>query len=102
MDIEKTMEFILEQQAKLVAHQMDVDARFAKIDRRIDAITTIVKAGMKLLVKQQQDFDHRMSAMDQRINALIDAQQRTDRKLDRLAEMLLGRRPNGRPKSNRA
>ena len=109
MNVEKTMAFILEQQAKLVAHQVDVDARFAKIDRRLDGITTILKAGMRWLAKHEQILDRheKMFAksrqeFDHRMNALIDAQQRTERKLDRLAEMLLARGPNGRPRSNRA
>lgn len=109
MNVEKTMEFILEQQAKLVSHQVDVDARLAKIDRRLDSITTILKAGMRWLAKHEQILDRHEKMLaksrqdfDQRIDGLIEAQQRTDRKLDRLAEMLLARGPNGRSRSNRA
>jgi len=70
---------------------MDVEQRFAKIDRRLDAITKIIRFGMKLVAQtadKQKENSHE-------IRALIDAQQRSEEKLDRLMEALLKQQSNG-------
>jgi len=96
MDVERTMQFILDQQAatavKLdhVAERLDrLTERQDKTDRQIAAIQKLILAGMKMMVKRDK-------VTDARINALVDAQQRSERKLDRLIEALLGRGRNGR------
>ena len=71
-------------------------ARQEKTDRQIDAIRTLLKAGMKMMVQRDKAMDARFKATDDRINALIDAQGRTERRLDRLVQALLGKGRNGR------
>jgi hypothetical protein len=110
MGVEKTMQFILEQQAQLTAHQVDAGARLARIDKRLDAMAKLVNAGVRLLVKHDEWLARHEKAIerheklivesrrefDLRLKALTEVQERTDRKLDRLIEALHGRRSNGR------
>lgn len=117
MDIEKTMEFILEQQAATAAHLAeigehgkDVDKRLDRFDKRMDslaarqektdrqiaAIRKLLMAGMKMMVQRDKEADARFKAMDEGINALIEAQQRSEKKLEQLIRALLGKHRNGR------
>ena len=86
VNIERTIQFILESQAK-AEMRMDrweeradrSDARVAamekRLDRRMDAITKLLQQGMRILVKNQTE-----------IAELRKAQRRTDNKLAELAE----------------
>ncbi|PYR98897.1 MAG: hypothetical protein DMG15_08580 [Acidobacteria bacterium] len=100
MDIERTIQFILESQAKTEirmqqwqeradrsdAHMQQWEARIERsdarvaamekrLDRRMDAITKLLQQGMHILVKNQSE-----------IAELRKAQRRTDTKLAELAE----------------
>ncbi|HEY6389765.1 MAG TPA: hypothetical protein VIX89_00730 [Bryobacteraceae bacterium] len=103
MDVERTMEFILQMQAKSEARMAKVDERMAKAEERMDkadkrmdkfdkrlaATLKLVQTGMKILFK-----------IDQKLLALTEAQRKTDRKLDRLIDSWTKRRTNGhQPKS---
>lgn len=95
MDVERTIEFILQMQAKAEVRMAKFDDRMAKADERMDrfdkrleATHKLVKAGMKLLVKHEKAFDRRM-------NELAEAQKKTDQKLDRLIDFGAKRRSNG-------
>jgi len=108
MDIQKTMEFILEQQAAMTARQAEHEARMAahevrmaehdkrmvKIDKRIDATTKLIQTGMRMLVQT-----------DEKLKALAEAQLRAearmgeiDARLDRLIKAL-SRGTNGHKKN---
>jgi hypothetical protein len=63
MDVERTIEFILETQAKA--------------ETRMDGITKLIQQGMQLLLSFQTESTYR-------INALIDAQQRSEARHGRL------------------
>jgi hypothetical protein len=63
MDVERTIEFILETQAKA--------------ETRMDGITKLIQQGMQLLLSFQTESTYR-------INALIDAQQRSEARQGRL------------------
>ncbi|HET8549766.1 MAG TPA: hypothetical protein VFL57_17275 [Bryobacteraceae bacterium] len=65
MDVERTIEFLLE--------------HGAKVDTRLDALSKLVQSGINMLL----DFQAENRA---RTNALIDAQMRTEAKLEQLAE----------------
>ncbi|MGH9657152.1 MAG: hypothetical protein ACRD96_01340 [Bryobacteraceae bacterium] len=56
MDVERTIEFILDQQAKSAAWQAKSEACQARTDRRIEAITKLIHAGMKMIAKNQQEI----------------------------------------------
>ena len=68
MDVERTIEFILQSQAK-------AEIRADKMDKRIDGITKILQQGMRMLVKT-----------DTRLADLAQSQKRTDARVAELAE----------------
>ena len=82
MDVEGTIQFILESQAK-------AEARMGVIDERLDSITKLIKQGMRLLVKFQGEATAFQTETTSKFNALVDAQLRTDAKLEQVAEAQL-------------
>jgi len=92
MNVEKTIEFLLE-------HQARSEVRMDRVDKRLDGITKLMRMGAKAMVAT----DKRVNALavaqkrtDEKINVLIDAQQRTDKKFDRFMEAFLKKGTNGR------
>src|SRR4051794_41159263 len=75
MDVERTMQFILEQQAK---HE----ARLGQVDDQMEAIRALIKQGMRYVLESQEAGRE----TDRRISALVLFQQETDKKLAELAE----------------
>jgi tellurite resistance protein len=82
LDVEGTIQFILESQAK-------AEARLSVIDGRLDSITKLIRQGMRLLVKFQGEAAAFQSETTSKFNTLVDSQMRTDAKLDRVAEAQL-------------
>jgi hypothetical protein len=96
MDIERTMEFILQSHAKS-------EARADKFDKRLDAIRKLVETGMRMLVKiektqldSKNDFDRRFKELVEAQKETAAAQKKTDQKLDRLIDSWTKRGTNGR------
>jgi len=86
MDVQKTIEFILEQQAQCAAWRTDMtawrsemSAVQAKTGKRLDAIAKLLKTGMKMLVDYQRETNGK-------INALVDAQMRNEEGFRQLRE----------------
>ena len=102
MDVERTMEFILEQQAQtgaqlqqLTAGVREQNVRWgqqaaseARQDRRIDAIAKLIQVGMKMLVKMEKNMEERDRVTDQKIQAL-------GKRIDRLVAGLQRASGNG-------
>ncbi len=114
MDVEPTIEFILQMQAKaeVRAAQADEraaqaderaakaelrmdryearmaksDARMDKFDKRLEAIGKLIQIGMTMMAQTQKS-----------LRELAEAQKKTDRKLDRLIDSWGKQRTNGRP-----
>lgn len=84
-------------------HRMDIsDRRMARVERRLDGTLKLVKMGMKMLVQlerglkaAQKETKEFKKETREAINALIEAQTRTETKIDRLVDGLLRRYPNG-------
>src|ERR1700680_1966705 len=55
MDIERTMEFVLENLASVAASQQALAASQKKTDRQIHGLQTVVKTGMRMLVRLEQN-----------------------------------------------
>lgn len=79
MNVERTIEFILDAQAKAEVRMAIHERRMAALDRRMDGVTKLLQQGMRLLASSKKETD-------QKINALIDSQLRTDVVLKQLAE----------------
>lgn len=97
MDVEKTIEFILEQQARADAWHAEYlkllkeneerwaknderwaknEARFDKFDKRLNAITKLVQTGMRMLVKietAQKELAESQKVTDRKLQAFIDS-----------------------------
>jgi len=91
VDVEKTIEFILDQQAKAEIRWQKADERMERFDQR-----------MERLEKRQEKFDKSLEGVRKlvvagmkMINQLAAAQKRTDQRFDRLIELLRRRSPNG-------
>ena len=97
MDIERTMEFILQQQAKT--------------ERRVEGIAKLVQVGMRMIVQLQEG----QKETNDKLNALIEMVarhdemlkrhdkmfERSDARFERLMAALLRKRTNGRgPRSS--
>ena len=79
MDVEKTIEFILQAQANSEAH-------LGKIDQRLDGITTLLQQGMKLVLTFQTEAGQKINAVIDAQLRLEESQKRTDAKVAELAE----------------
>jgi hypothetical protein len=96
VDVEQTIEFIPSTQAKS-------EARADKFDKRLEAMRKLVETGMKMLVRieknhveLQKDFLESKNDFDRRFKELVEAQKKTDQKLDRLIDSWTKRGSNGR------
>ena len=103
MDVEQTIEFILQSHAKSEARMAKADERMDKFDKRLDAMRKLVETGMRMLVKieknhveLQKDFLESKIDFDRRFKELVGAQKKTDQKLDRLIDSWTKRGTNGR------
>ena len=64
--------------------RMDLEPRVGKLERRMDATAKLIQTGMKLLVKAQQETAAFKKETRVAIHALVEAQMRSDAKVDRL------------------
>ncbi|MBM3810656.1 MAG: hypothetical protein FJW20_03360 [Acidimicrobiia bacterium] len=116
MDVERTMDFILQTQAKteailqemaaeqkglaaeqkgLAAEQKKLAAQQAKTERQVNALAKLVQTGMKMLVQMEKRSTAREKRTDERIQALVDSQLRMDQRMDRFLAAFEKRWPNG-------
>jgi len=56
MNVEKTVEFILQMQAKAESEMAAMRDRQAKTDRQISAIQKLIHTGMRMIVKQEENI----------------------------------------------
>jgi len=121
MNVEKTMEFILQSQAraeirtekaearleKVEARLEKSEARMDKFDKRLNSITKLVQTGMKMLVrieKAQKEQGKRLELLTIKVDKLADtveeladAQKVTEKKLQAYFDSLRnGKGKNGR------
>lgn len=71
-------------------NHMDAEARFAKFERRLDAITKLIQTGMKMIVRienQQKKTSEQQEENEHAIRALIETQMNTEVRLQRLIEV---------------
>jgi hypothetical protein len=99
MEVEKTIAFILDQQAKTEAlwqrneeRWKRAEVRVDRFDKSLDGLRKLVATGMKMLNRATVE----RRAMEADIRDLVAAQKRTDQKFERLVELLSRRSPNGR------
>src|SRR5580765_7295602 len=120
MDVERTMQFILDQQAKAEVRWQKSEERWrkseerwqraeermgglekrqAKFDKSLVAIRKLVLTGMKMVnqvTASQKLAQAELREIRDDIRGLTAAQKRTDEKFERLVELMSRRSPNGR------
>ena len=98
MDVEKTMEFILQQQAKAETQIAAIGERQAKADKQIAAILKLIQTGMRMIVKQGESIKQQREGIERLMEGhkeLTQAQKVTEVKLQGLIDALR-RGGNGR------
>jgi uncharacterized damage-inducible protein DinB len=103
MDIEKTMEFILEQQGEFAAHIDELREQQADSARQIAALSQTVQGLVEVARLQSERLDahdRRLEAQEKRLEAQEKRsevfQQRFDQFLERFDAYLRGQGGNGR------
>ena len=103
MDVEKTIEFILDQQAKTETLWQRNEERWKRAEQRMDKFDQslirtrkLIQLGAKTLIISQKAAKVELREIREDIRELTAAQKRTDQKFDRLVELLSRRSPNGR------
>ena len=98
MDVEKTIEFILDQQAKAEIRWQKAEERMERMEKRqarfeagLDGLRKLVVMGMKMLNKATEERRELQTS----IGKLVVAQKQTDQKFERLIEQMSRRSPNG-------
>jgi vacuolar-type H+-ATPase subunit B/Vma2 len=115
MDVERTIEYILDMQAKAEVRMAKADERAAKadermdkFDRRLEAMRKLIETDMRMLSKRDKEHaefkkefeEYKIESkkdFDRRIKEITDIQKRTDLKLDRLIDAWGKQRTNGHP-----
>ncbi len=112
MDIERTMEFILAQQAKtdaslaeIAASQAEISVSQAKMEKQqaraekqLLAMRKVVWAGIRLvgdIGQRQTALDEKMKETAEQMKLLAESQRETDAKFKQLMEVLLKQNKNG-------
>ena len=110
MNVEKTMEFILDQQAKTEALWQQNEERWKRAEQRwkraeermgtfdqsLISIRKLIQLGAKTLITSQKAAKVELREIREDIRELTAAQKRSDQKFERLVELLSHRSPNGR------
>jgi uncharacterized coiled-coil DUF342 family protein len=107
MDVERTIEYILQMQARSEVRIAKADERMDKFDKRLDATRKLVETGMRMLVKNEKAqgeltvnlkaLTERIDALTVQVSALTEAQRKSDRKFERFMDSWTKQRTNGHP-----
>jgi hypothetical protein len=99
MDVERTIEFILQQQAKAEVRQAQAEAKQAqaeaRAERQMAAIRKLIQTGMRMIVKNEE----LIKATQAELRELSAAQRVTETKLQGLIDSLRRSR-NGSHRKN--
>ena len=106
MDVERTMQFILDQHAKAEVRWQKseermgrMETRQAKFDKSLVQVRKLIVTGMKMInqvTATQKVAQVELREIREDIRGLTAAQKRTDAKFERLVELMSRRSPNGR------
>ena len=77
-EMERAIQFILDQQARAEVRAAETEARAAATDRRLARLERVVSLAIRAGVRERRDTR-------EKINALVAAQMRADERADRLA-----------------
>jgi len=84
-EMQRTMEFILNQQAQLVASQQKADERFARLE---DIVSKLAIATLNRFEAVEAKIAELSENVDRKIAALVDAQMRTEENIRNLTAVV--------------
>jgi phage tail tape-measure protein len=91
-EMQRTMQFVLEQQAQLAANQQRADERADRVNKIITRISRTVDRLATATVERFERTDVRASAESEDVNAklaaLVDAQMRSEERMEKTGETL--------------
>ncbi len=85
---QRTMDFILEQQAQFTANMQKLEEADTRAARRIDRLERVVKLAIRAGGRERKDTRAKLNALIDSHVKLADAQTHTDRRLDALIDMV--------------
>lgn len=89
-EMQRMMEFILEQQTQLTASQQHADERNARADKRLDRADKLINRVVRTIDRLATVTVERTSALSEELDAkfaaLVDSQMRTEEVVRRLSE----------------
>jgi hypothetical protein len=89
-EMQRMMQFILEQQAQLVANQQSSDQRNARADKRFDRADKLINRIVRTIDRLATNTVERTSSLSEELDAkfaaLVDSQMRTEEVVRRLSE----------------
>jgi hypothetical protein len=105
MDIERTMEFILQSQARAEQNHILAMQRMDRTDKQLEGMRKLIMTGMRLIARLERRDDE----IQLKIDALVDSQMRAeermkkhedwlrkhDERFERFMQMMRGRNGNG-------
>ncbi len=109
MDLERAMEFIVERQAAAEVEMAEIRRMLAKMDRKVDALSKLVRVGMRILAKQDERLakqderlvkqDERLAKHDERMakheRELAEERKRSDQRFQQLVQSFVRALRNG-------
>ena len=81
-DMQKKMEFIIDQQAQLVVNQEKADERLTRLENVVVRFYEDTGAKFNALIDAQMRTDSRMGQLTEKMTELAEAQVRTDERLN--------------------
>ncbi len=95
MDLERAVGFIVERQAAAEVEMAEIRRMLAKMDRKVDALSKLVRVGMRILAKQ----DERLAKHDERMakheRELAEERKRSDQRFQQLVQSFVRALRNG-------
>lgn len=92
---QRTMDFIVEQQAQFSVNQQKADGRIDRLERVVKLIVTAGLRARRQMRQQDERFERSSADFDRRFAALMESQAHTDKRLDALIDIVRAQR-NGK------
>ncbi len=98
MDVERTIEFILETQAKMAVESAGHDQRIAALERNLDRLIGVVEKMVESLTtlketvsEEQRKTEEKFRELAEAQRQLAESQQHTDERLNALIDIVASR-----------
>ena len=87
-EIQRTMDFIVEQQAKLSVNQQKGDERISRLERIVKLMISAGRRTRRHIREMDERFEQRFAKLTDALTTLAEGQSHTDRRLDALIDIV--------------